>query len=84
MKLRQGLRLYEAVWTTLKPLKTISDTFHHFLMQEAHMDEPRRQKIEDLFQQRLRILATSDPEHPTARGGVAIALNKEIVEAQQE
>ena len=32
MKLWTGLRLYEAVWTTLKPLKMVSVEFHHFLM----------------------------------------------------
>ena len=50
-------------------------------VQEAHMDDFRRQKVEELFQQRLRIFATGDPDHPTGKGGVAIVLNKEIVDA---
>ena len=50
-------------------------------VQEAHMDEFRRQKIEELFQQRLRIFASGDLENPTGKGGVAITLNREIVDA---
>ena len=46
------------------------------------MDESQRQKMEELFQQRLRIFATSNLDHPTGKGGVAIVLNKEIVDAR--
>ncbi|EPS96358.1 hypothetical protein FOMPIDRAFT_1032406 [Fomitopsis schrenkii] len=52
------------------------------VVQEAHMNEERRCKVENLFAQRLRIIATGDPENPTGKSGVAIVLNKEIVNMQ--
>ncbi|EPT04439.1 hypothetical protein FOMPIDRAFT_1091164, partial [Fomitopsis schrenkii] len=51
------------------------------VVQETHMDERRRQQVEDLFCQRIRIFATGDPDNPTGKGGVAIVLNKELVDA---
>ena len=39
------------------------------VVQETHMDEKRRQQVEDLFQRRIRIFATWDPDNPTGKGG---------------
>lgn len=52
------------------------------IVQEAHLDEERRDKLNEHFAQRLQISITSDPESPTAKGGVAIVLNKEMVDTQ--
>ncbi|KAF9487812.1 DNase I-like protein [Pleurotus eryngii] len=48
-------------------------------VQETHMDEDRKDKIEHLFGQRLKILASADAESPTQRAGVAIVLNKSFL-----
>lgn len=53
------------------------------VVQETHMDKERRRQVEGLFQRRLRIFATGNPEHPTGKGGVAIVLNKDIVRAEE-
>ncbi|KAF5335924.1 hypothetical protein D9758_018332 [Tetrapyrgos nigripes] len=52
------------------------------LVQEAHMDERRRQKVQDKFSKRLVIRCSADPDSPRARGGVAIVLNKDLVDSE--
>ncbi|KAF5352050.1 hypothetical protein D9758_009406 [Tetrapyrgos nigripes] len=50
------------------------------LVQETHMDESRRQKIQDKFSKRLVLRCSSNPDSPRAKGGVAIVLNKDLVD----
>ncbi|KAF5343921.1 hypothetical protein D9758_012103 [Tetrapyrgos nigripes] len=52
------------------------------LVQEAHMDENRRQTVQDKFSKRLVIRCSADPDSPRAKGGVAIVLNKDLVDAR--
>ncbi|KAF8869202.1 Endonuclease/exonuclease/phosphatase [Mucidula mucida] len=48
---------------------------------EAHLNDERRDDIEALFNRRLKIFHSEDPDTPNARG-VAIVLNKEITETE--
>jgi hypothetical protein len=52
-------------------------------VQEAHMDSKRQQEIEELFKKHLLIQASGDPDSPSRRGGVAIVLNREIINASE-
>jgi exonuclease III len=52
-------------------------------VQETHMNEERRSEIEDLFKNRLRIGASWDKDAPTRVGGVAIVINKDILDASK-
>ncbi|KAF5334028.1 hypothetical protein D9758_017420 [Tetrapyrgos nigripes] len=49
------------------------------LVQEAHMDENRRQTVQGKFSKQLVIRCSADPDSPRAKGGVAIVLNKDLV-----
>ncbi|KAJ7891627.1 hypothetical protein B0H14DRAFT_2560684 [Mycena olivaceomarginata] len=46
------------------------------LVQEAHMNEERRERVEGLFKKNLKIYHSEDPENPTRKGGVVIVLNR--------
>ena len=43
------------------------------------MSPERREQVETLFGRRLTIFSSEDPDHPTSRGGVAVVLNKNLV-----
>ncbi|EIN09247.1 hypothetical protein PUNSTDRAFT_44642 [Punctularia strigosozonata HHB-11173 SS5] len=49
------------------------------LVQEAHMDDQRRDEIETLFTNRLRVFVSPDPDNPTGKAGVAIVVNKQLI-----
>ena len=49
------------------------------LVQETHMTEDRRVQVENLFSRRMKIIASADPDNPTAKAGVAIVLNKQLL-----
>ncbi|PBK59905.1 DNase I-like protein, partial [Armillaria solidipes] len=48
---------------------------------EAHLNDERRNAIENMPRNRLRVLHSEDPVSPNARG-VAIVLNKELTETE--
>ncbi|KAJ7133771.1 Endonuclease/exonuclease/phosphatase, partial [Mycena crocata] len=48
------------------------------ITQEAHMDDKRRETVENLFKKSLKVFSSADPENPTGKGGVAIVLNRKL------
>ncbi|KAH9833130.1 uncharacterized protein C8Q71DRAFT_712914, partial [Rhodofomes roseus] len=50
------------------------------VVQETHMDDTRRAMIETVFGQRLSIHSSADEVNPTGKGGVAIVLNKDVIQ----
>ncbi|KAJ7601953.1 Endonuclease/exonuclease/phosphatase, partial [Mycena polygramma] len=48
------------------------------VVQETHMTEERKAKVEKLFAKRLKIFISSDPDNPTGKGGIAVVLNREL------
>jgi hypothetical protein len=52
-------------------------------VQEAHMDEDRRAETEKIHGQRLRIFASADKDKPTAKAGVAIVFNRDLLDTSQ-
>ena len=49
------------------------------LVQETHLDDTRKANIEKIFGKRMKILHSMDPENPTGKGGVAVVLNKNLI-----
>jgi exonuclease III/ribonuclease HI len=49
-------------------------------VQEAHMDEERQNEVEHLFKARLVIRASPNPNTPRGKEGVAIVINKELID----
>lgn len=54
------------------------------LVQETHLDDERHNQISNLFTKRLHIEKSADPEYPRARAGVAIVLNKQKVNTEEQ
>ncbi|KAL1738406.1 Endonuclease/exonuclease/phosphatase, partial [Schizophyllum fasciatum] len=52
------------------------------MLQETHLTEELRQRIEAMFAQKLKIFYSPDPTHPTRRNGVAIILNKRLISVE--
>jgi exonuclease III len=48
-------------------------------VQEAHMTEERRAKVQEVYSRRLKIFASADPEKPTAQAGVAVVFNNDVI-----
>ncbi|KAF8067089.1 Endonuclease/exonuclease/phosphatase, partial [Lyophyllum atratum] len=48
------------------------------LVQETHLTEERKETIEGLFSNRLKIHISMDPVRPRSRGGVAVVLNRSL------
>ena len=48
------------------------------LVQETHLTEERKNTIETLFSNRLKIHISMDPTRPRSRSGVAIVLNRSL------
>jgi ribonuclease HI/exonuclease III len=48
-------------------------------LQETHMDEPRTLEIQGAFKKRLQIHNTESEHSPRASGGVAFAINKDLI-----
>ena len=49
-------------------------------LQETHIMESKLEAINDLFKATMHVVATPDPENPTAARGVAVALNKRLIQ----
>ena len=49
-------------------------------VQESHLDDEGVEEVKRLYGRRLHIAHSADPENPTAARGVAIILNREIVD----
>ena len=52
------------------------------LLQEMHMSKTRHDETQKLFWKRLKIFSSEDPENPTGKGGVAIVLNKALIQTK--
>ncbi|KAF8079077.1 Endonuclease/exonuclease/phosphatase [Lyophyllum atratum] len=52
------------------------------LVQESHLTEERKDDIEKLFGNRLKLYISMDPDSPSARGGVAVALNRSLTNVE--
>jgi exonuclease III len=52
------------------------------LLQETHMNMERYNQIKKLFENKLHVLYSADPDAPTRKGGVAIILNKRFIPTQ--
>jgi hypothetical protein len=50
------------------------------IVTETHLDDEYKNTVDSLFKHALRIEFTPDPEAPTARAGLAFALNRNTVE----
>ncbi|KAF5376091.1 hypothetical protein D9615_007753 [Tricholomella constricta] len=46
---------------------------------EAHLTEERKDKLESLFSKRMKIFHSADPDSPRAKNGVAVVLNRGLV-----
>ncbi|KLO08568.1 DNase I-like protein, partial [Schizopora paradoxa] len=54
-------------------------------IQETHLTEERAAEIESSFSRRfVRIISSADPVNPTAKGGVAIVLNRQFVKEDDD
>ncbi len=51
-------------------------------IQEAHLTDEKAEQINQLFSSSMRIYVTADPENPSGARGVAIALNKRLVDTE--
>ncbi|KAF8957775.1 Endonuclease/exonuclease/phosphatase, partial [Flammula alnicola] len=52
-------------------------------VQETHMDGTRCAEIENLFGKRMKVHCTANEENPTGKGGVAIVINRQLLNANQ-
>ncbi|KAF5362690.1 hypothetical protein D9757_012704 [Collybiopsis confluens] len=52
------------------------------LVQETHMTEIKRAETEHVFRKRMKIFASNHPTNPTAAGGVAVVINKNLLHAE--
>ncbi|KAJ7201010.1 Endonuclease/exonuclease/phosphatase [Mycena pura] len=51
------------------------------IVTETHLDDEHKNNVDTLFKRAMRLEFTPDPEAPTARAGLAFALNRNTVEA---
>ncbi|KAJ3853366.1 Endonuclease/exonuclease/phosphatase, partial [Lentinula lateritia] len=49
------------------------------VVQETHMTESKRAETEQVFSRRMKIFASNHPTNPTAAGGVAVVLNRQLL-----
>ena len=52
------------------------------MVQETHFTTERKNDIENLFGKRMKIYFSADPDNPTGKGGVAVVLNKHLINTQ--
>ncbi|KAF5389218.1 hypothetical protein D9757_003443 [Collybiopsis confluens] len=52
-------------------------------VQEAHLTEERSRDLNTAYNPRIKIWSSSDPENPTGKCGVAIAINKDLYKPTQ-
>ncbi|KAH9849297.1 Endonuclease/exonuclease/phosphatase, partial [Lenzites betulinus] len=52
------------------------------LLQETHLTESRRRDVQRIFARRIKVMHSEHPTAPTQREGVAIVINKRIVNAE--
>lgn len=48
-------------------------------VQEAHLSDDRKEEVEKLFGKRLKVVHSPDPENPTGKGGIAVVLNRNLL-----
>jgi hypothetical protein len=48
------------------------------LVQEAHLNEARKEGIENLFKKSMKVYHSEDLTNPTGKGGVAVVLNRQL------
>ncbi|RDX41541.1 DNase I-like protein [Lentinus brumalis] len=48
-------------------------------LQETHLVDEKREELNELFNMSMMVYSTADPENPTGARGVAIAVNKRLV-----
>ena len=53
------------------------------LLQETHLTEERKKSIYELYKKKMRIFISEHPSSPTTKEGVAIVLNKAIVNTRE-
>lgn len=52
------------------------------LVQESHLSNERKEEVEKLFGRRMKILHSTDPDNPTGKGGIAVMLNRNLLNMQ--
>ncbi|KAE9395683.1 hypothetical protein BT96DRAFT_942291 [Gymnopus androsaceus JB14] len=52
------------------------------LVQETHMTENKQAETEHVFKKWMKIFSSNHPTNPTATGGVAVVLNRQLVKTQ--
>lgn len=52
-------------------------------IQETHLTDEKRDEINDLFKLTMKVYSTQDPANPTGARGVAIAINKRLINADE-
>ncbi|KAH9849474.1 Endonuclease/exonuclease/phosphatase, partial [Lenzites betulinus] len=66
-----------------KMYKTMQDErIGVLLLQETHLTEERRQDVQRIFAQRVRVMHSEHPTAPKQKEGVAVVLNKKLVSAE--
>ncbi|KAJ7208683.1 Endonuclease/exonuclease/phosphatase, partial [Mycena pura] len=63
------------IWQVMREQKT-----GVLIITETHLDDEYKYNVDSLFKRAMRIEFTPDPEAPTARAGLAFALNRNTVE----
>ncbi|THU95165.1 DNase I-like protein, partial [Dendrothele bispora CBS 962.96] len=64
----------------LMPLLMRTKRLGVLLVQEAHMDEEQRSDVNKRFSKRIKVFSSGHPESPHSKEGVAIVLNKDFLE----
>ena len=52
------------------------------LVQETHMNEERQSQVDSVFSKRMKIYSSANPENPTGKGGVAVVINKGLLDTR--
>lgn len=52
-------------------------------LQETHLTERKANQVNELFATTMKVYASEDPENPTGARGVAIAINKRLVNVEE-
>ncbi|KAH8827499.1 hypothetical protein DL96DRAFT_1417055, partial [Flagelloscypha sp. PMI_526] len=51
-------------------------------IQETHLDDARKASVEAMFRKQMEIISSPDPEKPRSQTGVAIVLNKRLIQPE--
>ncbi|KAI4294039.1 DNase I-like protein, partial [Schizophyllum commune Loenen D] len=52
------------------------------MLQETHLTEERKARIESMFSGKLKVYHSPHPTHPKSRAGVAIVINRRLVDTE--